>query len=86
MLAERGGVRVVALVCHADEIIRRLAVRGREDDDAYVIKERLAVYSRETEPVLEFYRRRGVVTILDGNRPLDDVSAAIELAVEKSGT
>jgi adenylate kinase len=81
MLADRGGVMVVALVVHADEVIRRLAVRGREDDDAYVIKERLAVYSRETEPVLEYYRRRGVVTVLDGNRPLDEVSTEIERAV-----
>jgi len=83
MLAERGGVSVVALVVHADEVVRRLAVRGREDDDAWVIKERLRVYSRETEPVLEFYRRRGAVTILDGNRPLDEVTAAIEAAVTK---
>jgi len=86
MLAERGGVHVIALVVHADEVIRRLAVRGREDDEAFVIKERLAVYSRETEPVLEFYRRRGGVTILDGNRPLDEVSAAIEAAAGKNPT
>lgn len=84
MLADRGGVSVVALVVHADEVIRRLAIRGREDDDAYVIKERLAVYSRETEPVLQYYRRRGVVTVLDGNRPLDEVSEAIEKAVLKT--
>jgi adenylate kinase len=82
MLADRGGVRVVALVVHADEVIRRLASRGREDDDAYVIKERLAVYSRETEPVLEYYRRRGVVTVLDGNRPLGEVTESIEEAVK----
>jgi adenylate kinase len=84
ILDERGGVKVIALVVHADEVIRRLGQRGREDDDAYVIKERLAVYSRETEPVLEYYRRRGVVTILDGNRSLDDVSDDIERAVQKN--
>lgn len=84
MLADRGGVSVVALVVHADEVIRRLASRGREDDDAYVIKERLAVYSRETEPVLQYYRRRSVVTVLDGNRPLDQVTDAIEQAVIKN--
>ena len=50
----RGGVSVIALVVHADEVVRRLARRGREDDDAFVIRERLAVYSRETEPVLEY--------------------------------
>jgi adenylate kinase len=80
MLADRGGVKVIALVVHADEVIRRLGQRGREDDDAYVIKERLAVYSRETEPVLEYYRRRKVVSVLDGNRPPDEVTAAIEKA------
>ena len=41
------------------------------------------MYSRETEPVLEYYRRRGVVTILDGNRPLDEVSESIEEAILK---
>ncbi len=39
--------------------------------------------ARETQPVLEYYRRRGVVTVLDGNRPLDDVTAAIEEAAAK---
>ncbi len=58
--------------------------RGREDDEAYVIKERLAVYSRETEPVLEYYRRRKVVAILDGNRPLDEVTESIEQPPSKT--
>jgi adenylate kinase len=78
LLAARGPVKVIALVVHADEVIRRLAGRRREDDDACVIKERLAVYARDTEPVLEYYRRRGAVTILDGNRPMDAVTDAIE--------
>ena len=82
MLAERGGVHVVALVVHADEVIRRLADRGRHDDDAFVIKQRLAVYEHETAPVLEYYRRRKLVTVLDGNRPLDEVSEAIDAAVK----
>ena len=83
LLIDRGGLRVIALVVHADEVIRRLAGRGREDDDAYVIKERLSVYAQETQPVLEYYRRRNVVTILDGNRPLDEVTASIAQAVLK---
>jgi len=83
LLTDRGGVSVIALVVHADEVVRRLAERGREDDDAFVIRERLAVYSRDTEPVLEYYRRRGVVTVLDGNRPLDEVSADIDAAIKR---
>ena len=84
MLADRGGVTVIALVVHADEVIRRLSGRRREDDEAYIIKERLSVYSRETEPVLEYYRRRSVIAILDGNRPLDEVTESIEQAIRKS--
>ena len=84
MLADRGGLRVIALVVHADEVVRRLGSRGREDDEFYVIKERLAVYSRETEPVLEYYRRRRVVSILDGNMPLDAVTESIEHAIRKT--
>jgi adenylate kinase len=83
LVAGRGGIIVIALVVHADEVVRRLSRRGREDDDEWVIKERLAVYSRDTEPVLEYYRRRGVVTVLDGNRPLDEVTDAIEAVVAK---
>ena len=83
ILAERGGVAVIALVVHVDEVVRRLSGRGRDDDATYVIKERLAVYARETQPVLEYYRRRGVVTVLDGNRPLDVVTAAIEKAAAR---
>lgn len=82
LLAGRGGVHVIALVVHADEVIRRLADRKRHDDDAYVIKQRLAVYDAETAPVLEYYRRRKVVTVLDGNRPLDEVSRSIDAAVK----
>ena len=86
ILADRGCVSVVALVVHADEVIRRLGQRGREDDEAFIIKERLAVYARETEPVLAYYRRRKVVTILDGNRPLDEVTESIEAAVKSKKT
>ncbi len=40
------------------------------------------MYEEETAPVLEYYRRRKVVTVLDGNRPLDEVSESIDAAVK----
>jgi adenylate kinase len=83
LLAGRGRLQVVALVVHVDEVVRRLSRRGREDDDEWVIKDRLAVYTRETEPVLEYYRRRIPVAILDGNRPLEAVASALEAAVSR---
>lgn len=77
----RGPLVVVALVVHADEVVRRLSTRGRHDDEEWVIRERLQVYSDSTEPVLEYFRRRKAITVLDGNRPPDEVTDAIEAAV-----
>jgi adenylate kinase len=78
MLAGRGAIKVIALVVHADEVVNRLAKRGRHDDEEWIIRERLQVYVESTEPVLEYFRRRKLVTILDGNRPPDEVAAQIE--------
>ena len=81
MIAGRGPLVVVALVVHSDEVVRRLATRGRHDDDEWVIRERLQVYTDSTEPLLEYFRRRKTLTILDGNRPPDEVTREIESAV-----
>jgi adenylate kinase len=81
---KRGPLVVVALVVHADEVVRRLSQRGRFDDEEWVIRERLQVYSDSTEPVVEYFRRRKAITILDGNRPPDDVTDAIEWAVTRA--
>ena len=84
MVQGRGPLVVVALVVHADEVVRRLSRRGRHDDEEWVIRERLQVYSDSTEPVLEYFRRRKAVTVLDGNRPPDEVTDAIEAAVART--
>lgn len=81
MTAGRGPLVVFALVVHADEVVRRLARRGRDDDDEWIIRERLQVYTDSTEPVLEYFRRRMTLTILDGNRPPDEVTREIESSV-----
>ena len=84
LMTGRGPVIVVALAVHTDEVIRRLSTRGREDDDARVIRDRLEIYTNATEPVLEYYRRRKRVTFLDGNRPLQKVTDELEAAVARA--
>lgn len=80
----RGPLVVMALAVHTDEVVRRLSQRGRGDDEEWVIRERLQVYSDSTAPVLEYYRRRKTLTIIDGNRPPDDVAGAIEHSVARA--
>lgn len=54
----------------------------REDDREEVVLERLRVYRRHTEPLLEFYRRRGNLNEVDGLGGVDEVFGRLRSALE----
>jgi adenylate kinase len=54
----------------------------REDDRPEVVSERINVYLRETAPVIEYYRERGVLREVDGTRDIDSVAADIQRQLE----
>jgi adenylate kinase len=57
---------------------RRATQAGRNDDaDRRVIERRLRVFHAETEPLLDFYRERGLLTTVDASQAPEDVGAAI---------
>jgi adenylate kinase len=64
-----------------DVVAERLAQRGREDDTAETVKERLAVYRESTEPLVEYYERRGLLRRIDGARDADAVQGEIRAAL-----
>jgi adenylate kinase len=49
----------------------------RDDDHEHVIAARLEVYARDTAPLLEYYRDRGLLAEIDGRGKHDDVLAAL---------
>ena len=49
----------------------------RDDDREDIVRERLQVYRRETEPVLAIYQERGVLRRIDGMGSEDEVFARI---------
>lgn len=53
----------------------------RSDDTAEKVTVRLQEYHSKTEPVLEYYRRRGLVRTINGDQPMQAVTAAIKRAV-----
>ena len=53
----------------------------RSDDDPEILKRRLAVYREQTAPVSSHYRAQKMLKTVDGMRPIDEVSAAIERAL-----
>ncbi|RXZ69972.1 adenylate kinase [Agromyces albus] len=80
---------VIELIVPRDESIRRLHQRaveqGRNDDTEEIIANRLAIYERETAPILGIYRDRGIVAEIDGVGSLDEVTARIFAALADRG-
>jgi adenylate kinase len=76
---------VVYLAVPDDVVRQRLMARadGRVDDaDPEVIERRLKVFHEETEPLLDFYRNRGILVTVDAAQPPNDVTAAMLDAVK----
>ncbi len=47
----------------------------RKDDNPETVKDRLAVYHGETEPLIAFYREKGILKSVDGTTGVDSVAA-----------
>lgn len=45
----------------------------RDDDKPETIQKRLDVYETQTSPLVEYYRGKGLLKVVDGDRPVDDV-------------
>ena len=54
----------------------------RADDTADAVEKRLDTYYATTAPLLAFYRDRGLLTTVDGDRPIEDVTEAIVRVVQ----
>jgi adenylate kinase len=57
----------------------------RADDNEAVVRERLAVYERQTHPLVDFYRTRPTFRSIDGAQPPDHVAADLAAAIEAAG-
>jgi adenylate kinase len=66
------------------ELFNRVRTRAeqtggaRSDDNEEVLKNRLAVYHKQTAPVLPYYRDRGMVKTVDGMQPVDAVARDVD--------
>jgi len=80
---------VISLTAPEDELVARLLDRaqrdGRADDTLEVIRHRLAVYTRETAPLVDYYRGRGILLELSTNRPEAAVRADLRDWLETRG-
>lgn len=64
---------VLSLSAPADEVVRRMISRGRSDDSEATVRRRLVVYHEQTAPLIEYYRRLGLLREVDGLGTMDEV-------------
>ena len=80
---------VIYLTAPEEELVTRLLDRahrdGRADDTPGVIQHRLAVFARETAPLVDYYRSRGILIELSTDRPEADVRADLRDWLEARG-
>ena len=58
-------------------LVERILGRKRADDTEDVIRQRLMVYRRQTEPLVEHYERSGKLMAIDGDRLIEEVAGAL---------
>ncbi len=91
LLASKGQelAAVIQLVADQDEIVARLTKRaqeqGRADDSEEAIRHRQEVYVRETSPLIDVYRDRGLLVPVDGLGGVDEVAERIRAALAERG-
>jgi adenylate kinase len=54
---------------------------ARIDDGVGIVRERLKVYRRQTEPLVDYYSARPTFRSIDGNQPPDVVTAQVDEAL-----
>jgi adenylate kinase len=82
-LAELGAPLHAVLCFEAaeEELLRRLAGRAaaehRADDAEQTIRHRLEVFAIKTRPLIDYYRHRRLLTMVDGVGPVQEVTGRI---------
>jgi adenylate kinase len=77
---------VLELTVDEDAVVQRLLkraqVEGRDDDTEDVIRERQAIYRRETAPLTDVYSERGLLVQVDGMGTVDEVFERVRGALD----
>lgn len=87
-LADAGPDAVVYLDAPREELVRRILARaeteGRADDNPETVTNRLRVFDEATHPLVEYYRDRGLLHVVNADQNEDEVTAAILTALDGS--
>lgn len=79
---------LIALEVEEEELVKRLLERGKtsgrtDDSDETVIRNRLAVYKKETSPVFSYYEKLGKGKLVPGEGTIEEVAQRLQLEVSQ---
>jgi adenylate kinase len=72
-----------AMVGRMEQRVRENPGAARPDDNPETLRNRLAVYHRQTAPLLDYYQRQKKLQTVDGMAPIAQVSSAIHVIVSR---
>jgi len=80
---------VIAMDVTEEELIKRLLNRGKtsgrsDDSDETVIKKRFSVYTNETSPVADYYKKARKFKSIHGEGSVDEINAALRQTIDKA--
>lgn len=55
----------------------------REDDKKETVATRIGVYLAQTQPLIDYYRQKGLILDIDGTRPIDEIFQTIVNSLEE---
>jgi len=58
------------------------ALYQRDDDKVETVKNRLDVYQKQTQPLIDYYKGKGILKVIDGDQSVENVTKAIEKIVK----
>ncbi len=71
----------ISLIANEDELIKRLIKRsevsGRSDDIVEIISKRQKVYWEQTAPIIEHYKKIGILKEIDGLGTIEEITKRI---------
>lgn len=74
----KGIEKVIYINVSNEEAISRLKKRARDDDTKEVIQKRLDIYHQQTEPLLDYFRKKGILVEVDGIPSIEEVNKDIK--------
>ncbi|MEN9767655.1 adenylate kinase [Vulcanococcus sp.] len=79
LLADLGQSIELVVLMELDDavLVQRLLSRGRADDNEAVIRHRLEVYRQQTEPLIAYYRERGLISSIEAAGTVEAIAERI---------